>query len=713
MADRRAGWRKLDRRALLRLGLSAGAAGGIGLGIGFFGGTRFERRQMRVPPRSQPFSPSVFLAIDDAGVTTVWVTRSEMGQGVSTALPMIVAEELDADWSSVRIELAPASRTYGYQGTMASASVISMFDELREAGAIARSMLVRAAAEVWQVDLGACSTRPGFVVHTPSGRSLGYGALSSRAGALEVPATADLKDQASYRRVGTPTRRLDARDKAEGRAVYGIDVRPADLLFASIERGRGVGGRVGAVDEAAARGVAGVQDVVRLDSGDVAVLADHTFAAFAGRRALNATHRPGANAALTTGAILERLREASRSSGAEVYSLGEVEAGLRRASRTIEALIEVPYLAHQCMEPINATARVLPDRCEVWAPTQDPQRVQALAAELTGLSLGDCYVHVTLLGGGFGRRTIPTEIQQVIELARRAAPRPVQLVWTREDTLRHDYFRPAAVHRFAVGLDAQGSIAAWRHHIATPSPSGEEASGGDVDRIAVDGAAEIPYRVGAAEVRWSDVASAIPTGIWRSVGHSYNAFAVEVMIDEVARAAERDPIELRLELLADHARQRAVLERVREMSGWGGPNAEGRARGVAVHGCFGSVCAQVAEVSLEGGRPRVHRVWAAVECGLVVNPLGVEAQIMGGIVFGLAAALYGRVTVEGGAVAQSNFHDAPIVRMPECPEIEVRIVARDASPGGIGEVGVPPIAPAVANAVAVLRGAPVRRLPLG
>jgi len=707
---RKSRWAKLDRRALLRLGLSATAAGSVGIGIGFWGGTRFERREMRVPPRSQPFSPNVFLAIDEAGTTTIWVTRSEMGQGVSTALPMIVAEELDADWSTVRIEQAPASRTYGGQGTMASASVLSMFDELREAGAVARLMLRQAGAQTWQVDVQECETRPGFVVHSPTGRSLSYGALCVLAGTLDVPAVPELKRPEDYRRIGRPTRRLDARDKSEGRAVYGIDVRPPGLLFASIERSTMIGGRVEDADEAAARAVDGVRDVLRMSSGDVAIIAAHSFAAFAGRRALDATHRRGPDVSSDT--VLEALRAATRGGGAEVHSEGEISAALSAATHTLEAEFEVPYLAHQCMEPINATAQVEAGRCEIWAPTQDPQRVQAMAAEALGLSLGDCHVHVTLLGGGFGRRTIPTEIRQVLALAQHTSPRPVQLVWLREDTLRHDFFRPAAVHRFTVGLDEERSITGWRDHIATPSPSGERADEDDVDGIAVDGAGRIPYRIAAKESRWSDVASPIPTGIWRSVGHSYNAFAVEAMVDEVARFAERDPIEFRLSLLSSDARQRAVLERVRDMSGWRENVPEGRARGVAVHACFGSVCAQIAEVSYEADQVRVHRVWAAVECGQVINPSGVKAQIMGGIVFGLSAALHGAVGVAGGEVVQSNFHDAKLLRIHECPEIEVVIVPRDAPPGGIGEVGVPAIAPAVANALAVLRGAPVRRLPL-
>lgn len=702
-------WQKLGRRQLLGLGVGAVAAGGAGLALGFFGGRRFERRQMSVPPRSQPFSPSVFLAIDHDGATTVWVTRSEMGQGVSTALPMIVADALDADWRAVRIELAPASLTYGYQGTMASASVRSMHDELREAGGIARAMLLEAGAAVLGVGVADCDTRTGAVVHRASGRTLGYGLLASRAAALDVPSAPALRDEPRW--LGRPTRRLDARDKAEGRAIYGLDVRRPGLRFASIERPRGLGGAVGDVAEPAARAVAGVLDVVRMSSSAVAVIAEHTHAAFAGRRALAAQHRAGPNGELSSARIEERLRAATEAEGAEVHAEGDAGAALAGAARRIEGLFEVPYLAHQCMEPINATARIADGACEVWAPTQDPMAVRELVAELTGLGIDRCTVHVTLLGGGFGRRTIPEEIREVIELARHTSPHPVQLVWMREDDVRTDWYRPAAAHRIEVGLSAEGEIVAWRDRVATPTHGGGEAAGGRVDEYAVDGARP-PYRLGAIEVRWSDVASAIPTGIWRSVAHSYNAFAVEAMLDEIARALERDPLELRLALLPARARHRAVLEHVAERCGWAAGPPEGRARGLAVHECFGSVCAQVAEVSLEEGRPRVHRVWAAVECGRAINPLGVQAQIMGGIVFGLSAALHGKIDVEAGRVRQSNFHDAAVLRMDECPAIEVDVLPSDAAPAGIGEVGVPMIAPAVASAVARLRGEPVRRLPL-
>lgn len=701
---------KLNRRQLLGLGLTSAATGAAGLALGFWGGTRYERRLMRVPPREQPFSPNVFLALDHDGTTTIWVTRAEMGQGVSTALPMIVADAMDADWSRVAIELAPASRTFGNQATMASASVRSMHEELREAGGVARAMLIAAAAELWGISADDCDTRAGRVVHRRSGRTLGYGELAGRAGALDVPSEGAPSD--ARRILGRPTPRLDAAAKASGRARYGLDVRLAGMRFASIERPLGLGGRVGEIDEAAARQVPGVRDVIRLDSGAVAVVADHSYAAFAGRRALSAEHDAGANGSLSTEGVLAQLRDATAREGAEAHAIGDVGEALARSARRLEAVFEVPYLAHQCMEPINATARRDGERLEVWAPTQDPMGARERAAEVSGLDLANVQLHVTLLGGGFGRRSVPAEVREVVELAAHTAPDPVQLVWTREDDVRHDFYRPAAVHRFEVGLDAEGRVVAWRDHLATPTHSGGEADGGRVDAIAVEGAAQLPYRVGAASVRWQDVAAPIPTGIWRSVGHSYNAFAVEAMIDEVARATETDPVELRRAMLPSASRELAVLEAVAERCGWTEAPPEGRARGVAVHACYGGVCAQVAEVSLEGDRPVVHRVWAAVESGRIVNPAGVKAQIEGGVVFGLSAALHGRITVEGGRVGQSNFHDARLLRMPECPEIDVVIVERDAPPGGIGEVGVPPIAPAVASAVARLRGEPVRRLPL-
>jgi isoquinoline 1-oxidoreductase beta subunit len=714
MADApRAPWR-LTRRDLLGLGLSATAAGAAGLALGVWGGRKLERRAGRVPPRPEPLNPSVFLTVDHDGTTTIWVTRSEMGQGVATSLPMIVAEELDADWRHIRIEQAPASASFGSQATVASNSIRELYRPLREAGAIARRMLVRAAAAAWQIDESDCETDPGFVVHRPSGRRLGYGALAETAGGLPVPDDAPLKDPRAFRIIGQPTLRLDTAAKIDGRARYGIDVRQPGQLFASIERPPRLGATLRRIDEAAARAVAGVVDVIR-DDRSATVVAEHTWAAFAGRRALAAEWTEGDHPDLDTGVLAAQLRARvdTLEGSAVARADGDVEAALSSASRILDATYEVPYLAHACMEPINCTAQRTPEGLTLWAPTQLPQRMQRRAAERAGLPLDAVTLHVTMLGGGFGRRVEDLEVMDAVRVAEHVRPRPVQVVWRREDDLRHDRYRDAAAHRLKVALDGAGRPLAWRHHIATPSRV--RSASGEVDALRVEGAREMPYAFdGGVEVRWSNTTSPVPTGIWRSVSHSHTALAVEAMVDEVAQAAGSDPVRFRLDRLGAHPDQAAVLRRVAEACRWDDGAPAGRARGVALHRCYGSICAQVAEVSRDSaGGLRVHKVWAAIDCGRVINPLTVEAQVEGAIVWGLTAALYGRIEHREGRVVQGNFDDYPLLRADEMPEVEVSLVEANRSPSGVGEVAVPPVAPAVVNAAAALDGGTrLRRLPL-
>lgn len=698
------GWKKLGRRDLLRFGGVGFVAGGAGLTLGLFGGARYERLKKRVPPRAEAFSPSVFLAIDEDGATTIWLTRSEMGQGVFTALPMIVAEELDADWSTVRVEQAPANRNYGNQATVASTSVSDLWEELREAGAIARSMLVNAAAASWEVDCEECSTDGGWVLHTPSGRRASYGTLAPLAATLDVPTDAPRKRREDQRLLGRPIPRLDTPPKTDGSATYGLDIRLPGMRFAAIARPPALGAQLRGFDAAAALAIEGVHGAIAIESG-VAVIAESTWLAFRGRDALEVRWSVGARS-FSTDALFERMRASE--GGAEARKDGDVEAALRGAARTLEATYEVPYLAHACMEPINCTARIAEGRCEIWAPTQHPQRAQEAAAALTGFALADCHVRVPFLGGGFGRRAEVIEVREAVALAMHTSPRPVQVVWSREDDIRHDFYRPPALHAFTVGLDAAGAPLVWRDRIVSPSMEG--AAEGEIDGLAVDGARELPYAIEHVEVLYRAVDAPLPMGIWRSVGHSANAFAVESMIDECAAAAGVDPLRFRMQRLEGVAR--AVLDRAEAMARWDEGAPPGRGRGVAVHTCFGSTCAQIAEVSVEDGRVRVHRVWAAVECGQVVNPNTIAAQIEGGIVFGLSAALHGEITVERGAVVQRNFHDYPALRIDEMPEVEVSILDSERAPGGVGELGVPMIAPAVTNAIFAATGIRARRLPI-
>ena len=691
--------RRLSRRQLFRLGGAALAAGALGVGVWVA-----TRRGGSSIPREQPFAPGVFLAIDREGVVTVWITKSEMGQGVRTSLAMIVADELGADWSRVRIEQAPADERYGWQGTMASSSVRSLWIELRRAGAAAREMLAATAASRWGVDADACEVRRGEVTegeHRASFRELVLEAAERR-----VPSRPTLRAVGAGGISGTTVARLDTPSKVDGSAVHGLDVRLPGQRFAVLARAKEIGARLARFDERAARAVSGVREVVRLGDDAVAVVADTTWAAMRGRDALAAEWSSGPHASESSERVSAALEAATQREGTTLREAGDVDAALASAARVVDATYAFPYLAHATMEPLNCTAWRRDDgTLEIWAPTQDPQGHRERAAELAGLAIENVTLSVMFLGGGFGRRASGTEVDEAVRVACALPGTPVQVVWTREDDIALDTFRPAAFHRLRGGLDASGRVVAWSDHLATPVPRA-----GESDEFASEGARELAYAIPSLRVSWTGVASPIRTGIWRSVAHSYDALAIECFVDELARAAGREPLALRRELLAASPRHLALLDLVAPRLAE--PLPEGRARGLAIHACFGSTCAQVAEVSRVEGRVRVHRVLAAVDVGTVINPGIVRQQIEGGIVFGLSAALYGRIDVVRGRVTQTNFHDYPVLRIDECPEIEVRIVESDAEPGGVGELAVPMIAPAVANALLALEGRPTRALPL-
>jgi isoquinoline 1-oxidoreductase beta subunit len=699
---------KVSRRELLLVAGSAGAAGAAGLALGIRTGMRRERWTKRVPPREQPLAPSVYLAVGADGLCTVWVTRSEMGQGVRTALPMIVAEELDADWSQVRIAHPVTNGNYGSLATAASESVRGLWTELRQAGATARAMLVEAAAAAWAVPAAECRAEAGQVLHPATGRRLGYGALAERAATLPVPRKAPLKDRSSFRLLGRRTPRLDVPEKVDGSGVFGLDVRLPGLRYAAVARSPRRGGRVARFDAARAAAVPGVRQVLPVEGG-VAVVADTTWAAFKGRDALDVVWEPGPHLP-STPEIAARLRQLARSgAGVVARAEGDPERELGSAPRRLELLYEVPLLAHAAMEPPNCTARVGGGRCEVWAPTQDPDAVRAAAARVTGLAAANVLVRTTLLGGGFGRRTHPDEAIEAVTLAHRTGD-PVQVVWSREDDIRHDHYREAAAHALRVAADRDGLPRAWLHRIASPSLIGLRSG---LDPIAVEGAADLPYTIPHLRVEWVGAELPVPVGIWRSVAHSHSAFAIECALDELAAQAGQDPLALRRRLLGGAPRLRACLERAAAAAGWGRPLPPGRGLGLAAHSCYGSHAAQVAEVeAAPDGALRVLRVVCAVDCGQTVNPETIEAQVEGGIAFGLGAALHGEITVEDGAVVQSNFTDYPLLRIDEMPVVEVHILDSDAPPGGVGELAVPPIAPAVANALFAATARRLRTLPL-
>ncbi len=697
--------RAVSRREFLKV---CGAAG-AGLVIGVY----LPRAGAAAARSTAPFAPNAFLSIDRAGTVTIWVAKSELGQGVRTALPMLVAEELEADWAKVRIEPAILDAKYGNQGTGGSASVRRSWLPLRTAGAAAREMLVAAAAATWSVPPSACRAQAGEVIHAQTGRRLGYGALVEKASALQVPDHPALKDPKDFHLLGTSVPRLDLHSKVDGSARFGIDVRRPGMLFAAIARCPVFGGVPASVDDVRARQVPGVRDVVRLRTR-VAVVAENTWAAFEGRRALQVTWDEGADAGLDSADIRAKFEQMSRGQAATARHDGDPEPALSRAALKLEADYEVPFAHHAPMEPMNCTADARGDRCEMWAPTQFPSIVRRAVAGEIGVPPEAVQVNITLVGGGFGRRI---EADYAVEAAAvsKQVGAPVQVVWSREDDIQHGWYRPASLHRLRAAIEG-GRLTAWTHRVVAPSIVAQRGFAdlkNGLDEQAVDGAANIPYAIENLHVDYVLAETPVPIGWWRSVFASQNAFATECFLDEVAMALQKDPVALRRELLAKSPRHLGVVELAASKAGWGTPLPAGHARGVALCESFGSFVAQVAEVSVaESGEPRVHRVVCAVDCGMTVNPGIITQQFEGAVAFALTAALKGPITIEKGRVEQSNFHDYELLRMSEMPEVEVHIVQSREAPGGIGEPGVPPLAPAFANALFAATGKRIRRLPI-
>jgi len=698
------------------------AAVSSGLVIGFtFPSTVRRALAQEAPKAPLKVDPNAFIRIGPDDTVTILLKHSEMGQGISTSLPMAVAEELECDWRKVRFEHAPADLVYahtafGIQMTGGSTSTWESFDQLRTAGAMARQMLITAAAKQWKVPASECRAEKGFVIH--GNQKLRYGQIASAAAALPAPSQVKLKDPKDWKLLGKPTHRLDSAAKITGKAEFGMDVRRPGMLVALVARSPYFGGTAKGFRAEKAKAIPGVVDVVKIPSG-VAVLAEHFWAARLGRDALEIDWDPGSFAGHNTAAQREEYRRLLRTAGTVAATKGDAEAALTRAAKTLEAEYEVPYLAHAMMEPLNATAEVTSGKCEIWTGTQFQTGDQAAAAKIAGLKPEQVKVNTTFLGGGFGRRANPNNdfVSEAVHLAV-ATRKPVKVVWTREDDIRGGYYRPMWVSRLRAGLDANGRLTAWAHTIVGQSIlAGTPFSGmikNGVDETSVEGAADSPYLAAISDHRVDLHSPKLPVPVlwWRSVGHTHTAFEVESFLDELAQAAKKDPVALRRELLPEHSRHRRVLDLAAEKFGWGRPLPAGHAAGIAVHSSFGSYVAQAAEISLDKDRIRVHRVVCAVDCGPVVNPDGVVAQMQGGIVFGLSAALYGQITFKDGRVEQSNFHDYPLVRLLEMPKVEVHIVQSTEKMGGIGEPGVPPVAPAVANAVFALTGKRLRSLPL-
>lgn len=726
----------MNRRAFLQA--TATATGGFL--VSFYGGD--------ADAAPAAFRPNGYVRIDASGAITVWAKNPDMGQGIKTSLAMMIAEELDADWSRVRVEQADLNRAwYGGQGAGGSDGTPSDGPLGQRAGAAARAMLVAAAAAEWRVDPAECETARGVVRHPRSKRSLGYGRLAAAAAALPVPKDVPLKDPSRYTIIGRRTRGVDVPKIVRGRPIYGIDARVPGMLFAVIEKCPVHGGRPRSVDARAALAVSGVRRVITIDGHEnptylkpgVAVIATSTWSAIKGREALRVTWDEGDGRDESSATLTAQFRERARSAGRVLADRGDVAAALGGARTKVDAVYEAPFLSHATLEPQNCVASVTGDRCEIWGPLQMPSSGSQVIAEVLQIPRENVAIHMTRIGGGFGRRLMSDYAAEAAVLSK-AIGAPVQVLWTREDDMRHDYYRPASFHHVRAGLDEHGTLTAWHHHLLSTSrntyrlgspPEGTETYG-LLAPINADPKKQFdndfqPTLIPNCRVEYTAADTHVPTGAWRAPSHNFNAFVIESVIDELAHEAKRDPIALRSSYYGekadfpyegtdsstfDPARLKGVMALAVEKSGWGAPLPRGRGRGIAVHYTFGSYAAEVAEVSVDSSnRLRVHRVVAAVDVGIAVNPLNVEAQTQGGIIDGLSAAMFGEITIERGRTVQSTFDDYPLLRHRDAPQIEVHIVPSTAKPTGFGEIALPPIAPAVANAIFAACGKRIRVLP--
>ena len=707
-----------SRRRFLQSSAALSGALVIGFWLPELSGRKTALAQQ--PPKPD-IAPNAFLRIGKDGSVTVLVKHLEFGQGVTTALPMLVAEELECDWSKVRGDLAPAGPEYahtmfGMQMTGGSSSVVNSWEQMRTVGAQARTMLVQAAANQWKAKPADCRVEKGVVIG-PGNKKLTYGQLAEAAMKLPVPEKVELKPAGQFKVIGKPTRRIDSASKVDGTAEFGIDVKRKNLHTALVAHAPAFGAVLGKMNADKVRGIPGVTHVVQLTNG-VAVVATSYWAAKKGRDALQLEwDTPKDIAQVSTEAMGNRFRELAKTPGAVARKAANPEA-LKASSKSVTAEFEVPFLAHAAMEPLNCTVEVTATGAEIWVGSQFQTVDQMAAAKALGLKPEQVKLNTMLAGGGFGRRANPVSdyIVEACEVAREIKV-PVKVVWSREDDIRGGYYRPMYVHRVETGLDASGRITGWKHAIVGPSIVAGTAFEpmmvkDGIDPTSTEGVADTRYDIPNLDVQLHTLNAGVPVLWWRSVGHSHTAFVMESMIDDLAKQAGKDPVAYRRELLAKHPNVVRVLDLAASKAGWGTPLPPGRARGIAVHESFGTLCAQVAEVSLKGNDIMVHRIVAAMDCGYVVNPLTVEAQVQSAIAFGLGAALYSEITLKDGVVQQSNFHDYRVLRMNEMPQVEVHLVPGGEKPTGVGEPGVPPVAPAVANALFALTGKRARKLPL-
>ncbi len=701
---------------------SAALMGGLVIGfyLPFKGGRAMAAEGAAKPAPVYP--PNAFIRIAADDTITIVVNKSEMGQGVYTSLPMLIAEELEADWSRIRVESAPVDAVYNHTGfgmqiTGGSSSIPSSWEQLRRVGGSARVLLVRAAAAQWGVPESECRAENSRITHAASGRMLSYGAVADAAAKLTLPQDVALKSPGDFKLIGKPVKRLDTPEKITGRAQFGLDVYIPDMLTVLVARSPVFGGKVKRFDATEARKVPGVQGVYQVPTG-IAVAASGFWPAKTARELLEIEWEEGAGAGVSTARMREDYRALARTPGLTARKDGDAGAALKSAQKSVTAEYEVPYLAHAAMEPLNVVVDLRADRCTIWTGTQSQTMDRAMAAKTAGLKPEQVEIHTTFLGGGFGRRANPVSdfVIEAVQVAK-AIGKPIKVVWTREDDTRGGHYRPMWSDYIEAAIGRDGRPVAWKHTIVGQSitagtPFEAFMTKDGIDVTSVEGAATIPYSIPNVEVGLHSPKNQVPVQWWRSVGHSHTAFVVETMMDELAHLAGQDPVQYRLALLDKSPRYAGVLRLAAEKSGWGKQSLPaGHAYGVAVHQSFDSYVAEVAEVSVENGKIRVHRVVCAVDCGMVVNPDGIRQQLESAVVYGLSAALHGEITLENGRVVQSNFHDYVPLRFSEMPRIEVHIVPSEAPPTGIGEPGTPPIAPAVANAVFRLTGKRLRSMP--
>jgi isoquinoline 1-oxidoreductase subunit beta len=700
------------RRAFLQTGAAAGGVLLLGFHI-----PRLAGASDGVP--TAQFAPDAFIRIDRQGVVTLIMPQVEMGQGIYTAIAMILAEELDASWEQVRVEHAPpneklyANPVFHLQATGGSTSVRAFWSPLRKAGATARAMLVAAAARRWKVAPDTCHTANSTVTHQPSGRTLAYASLVDDASHLAPPANVTLKNPSEFKLIGKPLKRLDTPGKVNGKVVYGIDAMPPGVKFAALAICPVFGGKVGHVDDTKAKQIPGVRQVVVLEEV-VAVVGDHTWVAKKGLAALDITWDEGPHAHVTSDDIWRQIRASSEQQGAVARTEGDVSKGLGTGAR-LDAVYEMPFLAHAQMEPLNCTVHVKPDSCEVWVGSQVLGRAQATAAKVTGLPLEKVTVHNHLIGGGFGRRLEVDYVEIAVRVAKQVDG-PVKVIWSREEDMQHDVYRPSYRDVLAASV-SDGRLVGWSHRITGSSVIARwipPAFQKGVDIDAVDSGADLPYDIPNLQVEYKrDEPPGVPTGFWRGVGPNNNVFAIESFIDELARKAGKDPVAFRRDNLGKTPRLLAAIDLVTSKAGWGTPLPPRTGRGIAAQTSFGSYIATVAEVEVaDNGVVRVKRLVTAVDTGIVVNPDTVVAQLQSGLIFGLTAALWGEITIKNGRVQQGNYNDYRVLRINEVPEIEVHLIASGEAPGGIGETGTTAAPPAVGNAIYAATGVRLRRLPI-